>query len=50
MRAHQIACVADAAFDRSAARAVGQPGIDLTDVIVHRLPHGHSRIDVRRGL
>ncbi|MCG3159983.1 MAG: hypothetical protein JMDDDDMK_01015 [Acidobacteria bacterium] len=50
MRAHQIAGVADAPFDRSAARTIGQPRINLTDVIVHRLPHGHSRIVVRRGL
>src|SRR5262245_1725977 len=50
MRAHQIARVADAAFDRSAARAIGQPGVHLTDVIVHRLPHGHTRIVVWRRL
>src|SRR5262245_4715602 len=49
MRAHQIAGVADAPFDRSAARAIGQPGVHLTDVIVHRLPHGHSRVVVWRG-
>src|SRR5215510_15456234 len=44
MRAHKVAGVADAALDRSAARAVGQPGIDLAEMIVHRLPHGHTRI------
>src|SRR5262245_52768949 len=48
MRAHQIASVADAAFDRSATRAIGQPGVHLTDVIVHRLPYGHTRIVIWR--
>src|SRR5262245_33081270 len=47
VRAHQIAGVANSAFDTRPARPVGQPGIDLAEMIVHCLTQCHTWIVIR---
>ena len=46
--AEQVAGVADAALHAGAARAVGQPGVHLGQVVVETLAHGHAGVPVGR--